>query len=401
MPQELPTSVEAPAFRDVAVLGAGNGGKATAADLALQGLKVRLFEWQEYRANIEALLEEPVIQAQGAVAGEARLELVTTDLAEAIDQADLIIACVQGVAHPRLANELAPLLWDGAIVMLNPGSCGGALEFRRVLGEHQLDKYIILCETGTLTYGCRAGGPRGVEVYLRVEHVAFAALPGAATESLLAVLQPLFPGLRAGRDVLEVALCDGNPVIHPAIMLSNLAVVERLGEQHRFYSEGVTPAVARIIEAVDKERIAVGKALGYELVPEPEMCAMQGYASPPGPLSPRLQAVARERGRTTDGGSDYYECYAKSDVFGPIASPPSVEHRYLHEDVGLGLVTLVSLGEMLEVETPVARSLVGLATVVTGRDYLGEGRRTVEKLGLAGLSDEEREMFLQEARRVM
>lgn len=115
-------------IQNVAVLGAGNGGKAVAADLALQGLNVRLFEWAEYRANIAELLEEPVIQATGVVEGEAELSLVTTDLAEAIEDAEVVIACLQGLAHARLANELAPIIRDGAILVLNPGSTGGPLK---------------------------------------------------------------------------------------------------------------------------------------------------------------------------------------------------------------------------------------------------------------------------------
>lgn len=365
-------------IQNVAVLGAGNGGKAVAADLALQGLNVRLFEWAEYRANIAELLETPVIRAAGVIEGEARLSLVTTDLAEAIEDAEVIIACLQGLAHARLATELAPIIRDGAILVLNPGSTGGALELRRIFSEHRIDKYLLLCETGTLTHCCRARGPREVQIGLRVNHVAFAALPGVATADLHRALQPIFPGLRAKRDVLEVALCNGNPVIHPAIMLANAAIIEQRGADHRFYREGVTPAVARIIESVDRERMALGKALGYDLLSEPRMCLEQGYSQ----------------------SEDYLECYAGSPVFGDLASPPGMEHRYLHEDCGLGLVTYVSLGKLLGVPTPVSRSLATLAGTVTGRNYLKDGRRTVERLGLAGMDETAREEYLQAPRRI-
>lgn len=365
-------------IENAAVLGAGNGGKAVAADLALQGLNVRLFEWPEYRANVAELLEEPVIQASGVVQGQARLGLVTTDLEQALAGVEVVIACVQGLAHARLASDLAPIIRDGTILVLNPGSTGGALELRRIFSERRIDKYLLLCETGTLTHCCRTRGPREVQVGLRVEHVAFAALPGAATEGLHQALVPLFPGLRAKQDVLEVALCNGNPVIHPAIMLANAAVIQQRGAAHRFYAEGVTAGVARLIESVDRERIALGAALGYELISEPRMCLEQGYSS----------------------SEEYLACYAESPVFGDLSSPPDLEHRYLHEDCGLGLVTYISLGELLGVPTPVSRGLVALAGAMTGRDYLKEGRRTVERLGLAGLDEAARQEYLQAPRRV-
>ncbi len=357
----------------VAVIGAGNGGKAVAADLALHGVEARLFEWPEYRANIEALLGAPVIEAEGVIHGEAPLALVTADLPAAIADTDLIIACVQGLAHERLANELAPLMWDRATILLNPGSTGGSLEFRRVFRECGVTAQVLLSETSTLTHCARTTGPRRVHIGLRVKYVAFAALPGSKTDALLRPLQRFFPGLKPKADVLEVGLCNGNPVIHPAIMLSNVGAVERLGSDHRFYSEGATPTVAKVIEAVDRERIALGQALGYDLMTEPEMCLAQGYS-------------------TT---ASYHDCYARSPVFKGLRSPDGIDHRYLHEDVGLGLVTYISLGQMLGVDTPVSRALVTIASIATGRDYMGEGRRTIEKLGLVGLSEQEREAFLR------
>jgi len=357
----------------IAVLGAGAGGKAVAAELALRGVAVRLFEWPEYRANVEALIDRPVIEAEGVVEGHAELACTTTDLAEAMEGARLLIACVQGLAHGRLAHDLASVLLPGMTVVLNPGSTGGALEFRRILAERGAGEGVSLAETATLTHCARVAGERGVRVALRVRHVATAALPGGATEALLRRLQPYFPGLRPHADVLEVALCNGNPVIHPAIMLANLGAIERAAGTHRFYADGVTPAVARIIEAADEERLALGTALGYALMTEPEMCVAQGYGE----------------------SSDYHKCYAESPIFGSLPSPPSADHRYLHEDVGLGLTTYVSLGEMLDVPCPVSQALVELASTVTGRDYLREARRSAERLGLAGLSAEARRELLQ------
>ena len=62
-------------------------------------------------------------------------------------------------------------------------------------------------------------------------------------------------------------------------------------------------------------------------------------------------------------------------------------HRYLQEDVGMGLALIVSLGEWAGVPTPVAAGLLAIAGAASGNDFRKTGR-TMETLGLAGESRE-------------
>lgn len=329
----------------VSVLGANSGGRAIAADLALQGLAVRLFDWADQSTAIAPLLQDPLLRAAGEVSGTARLELVTTDLAAALDRTDLVIGCLPGSTQPRLARELAPLLWDGALVVLNPGATGGALRVRQTLSELHTDRYVVLAETTVPTHVAHITGPRTVYVAARGRQVRLAALPAAATPSLLAHLRPFLPGLLAARDVLEVALSNPAPVLRPAAMLADLPG-----------ADGLCPGPCgdlqeRLMAAVDAERRAVGAALGYDLAPT--------FGSP---------------------------CAAAPDA--------------LDEDVGLGLVTYISLGEVLGVPTPVCRGLAMLAATVTGRDYLRAAQRVAAGLGLGDVSDADRRALLHEPRRL-
>ena len=68
-----------------------------------------------------------------------------------------------------------------------------------------------------------------------------------------------------------------------------------------------------------------------------------------------------------------------------IKSPPSLDHRYMHEDVGYGLVPFAALGELAGVPTPTIDALVHLSGLALGIDYARDGL-TLEKLGLAGKS---------------
>jgi len=358
-------------IRSIAVVGAGNGGKALAADLALQGKRVRLFEFPEYRPNIEEIMESRRLTATGSVQGEANLDVVTCDLGEAMAGADAVMVCTQALAHERVARALAPLLGSGPLVMLNPGSTGGALHFARVFRKAGLRALPVLAETSTLTYGCRASRAR-VQVHLKVRRVMYATLPARAVTTVGPELEALFPGLVRGADVLEVGLNNANPVIHPPIALLNAARIENHGTRMFLYRDGVSPTVAALIRKLDGERMDLLRALGYPAQPDPVTCAEQGYAD----------------------STDYFECYARGPAFRQIAGPDTLDHRFLHEDVGMGLVMFCSLGRWLGVPTPACETFVRMGSLIHDVDYFAQGARTLATLGLEGLSVAELKAFL-------
>ena len=119
--------------------------------------------------------------------------------------------------------------------------------------------------------------------------------------------------------------------------------------------------------------MALLTALGYYAQSDPVTCTQQGYAS----------------------SEDYYECYAEGPGFGRFRGPDTLDHRYFHEDIGMGLVMFCSLGEFLGVPTPVSEAFVRMGSIITGIDYFAAGTRTLESLGLAGLDVEELKSYLE------
>ena len=356
----------------IAVIGAGNGGKASAVELTLRGKRVRLFEFPEFRANLEGLVENPTLTATGVVRGEAHLELVTTDLPQAVSGADTIMVCTQALVHERVARELAPLVQPHQIVILNPGSTGGALLFAKIFRESGLKKLPVLVETATLTYGCRAKGAT-VDVAVKVNRVVYGTLPASAMGRVSGELEALYPGLVRGASVLEAGLNNANPVIHPAITILNAARIENEGERTFFYGDGVSPTVARLIQKLDEERMALLRALGYPAQSDPETSVEQGYAS----------------------SSDYHDCYKKGAGFKSFRNPNTLNNRYFHEDIGMGLVLFCSLGKMLGVPTPTCEAIVTMGGVLMNEDYFQKGMKTVETLGLAGVPPQELKKYLE------
>lgn len=359
----------------VAVLGAGNGGYAAAADLSQRGFQVRLYGRSP--ESLAPILERGGVQLSGVLGeGFAELELVTSDLERAVAGAEVIVLTMPSSALVAYAPALAPLVAPEQVVMLNPGHMGGGLFFARE-AERLGRRGLRLCETTTLTYACRKRSPTEVTIFRVSTNVLFAALPASATAELYETIAPLFPSTRKASSVLESGLQDLNAVEHPAQALLNAGWLEHTQGDYYFYYEGTTPAVAAVIEAVDRERLALAAAAG---VP-----------------SRSFVDYFQQAGYTTDeaaASGSVYRAMQESEANRWIKGPSSLDHRYVHEDVGWGLVPWIHLGRVLDVPTPTMEALTHVASLVNGVDYLNEGL-TLERLGIEGLDAHGLERFVK------
>ena len=69
-------------------------------------------------------------------------------------------------------------------------------------------------------------------------------------------------------------------------------------------------------------------------------------------------------------------------------APPSMQNRYIYEDVPMSLVPLASMAKEFSLPTPTIDAVVQLASTIMGIDFVKEGR-TVEKFHLNGKTKEE------------
>ena len=351
--------------QSIAVLGAGNGGCAAAADLGARGFEVRLYN--RSRERLAPLLERGGLDRHGAIGeGFVELALVTDDLGRAVDGADLVMLTVPISAHPFYARQLGPLLPPDGVLFLNPGHMGGGLfmahEIHRLTGRAD----VRTCEVSTLAYACRMRGPAAVNVMGVMRTLPFASFPGRCRDELLELLRPLYPSLVPASHVLETGFLDINAVEHPPQIICNAGWVEHTKGDYLFYYEGTTPSVGRVIDTLDRERMAVAAAAGV-------------------PTRPFVRVFA-EMGYTTEAAARQGTAYAALQESAPnrwIKGPKSLDHRYLHEDVGWGLVPWAELGRSLGVATPLMDALITVGSALNGRDYRTEGL-TLERLGLAG-----------------
>jgi len=354
-------------IQKIAILGAGNGGCAAAADLTLRGFQVRLFARSESTIAKLAKLGEIELVESG-VSKKAAPYFMSPHLPPVVQGVDLIVIATPAVGHEYLAKGLANYVGDGQRILLNPGHTGGSLHFANLLRQLGCKAQVQLCETVTLTYICRMPQPGRVEIYRRTTNLRCAALPGKHTTELVGEIQSVFPNVIAAANVLETGFSNINAIMHPAGMLGNAGWIEKTGGDFLYYREGITPSIGAWIDAIDKERLEIVRALGLT------------------PL--RFVDIFHGAGLTTtearDSGSAYQAIHESEPNF-TIKSPPSLDHRYIKEDVGYGLVPMAEIGKLLGIETPVMDALITLASVALGIDFRVEGL-TLEKMGLAGVA---------------
>jgi len=343
------------------VVGAGHGGLAMAGHLGIMGYSVRLYNRTE--ENLTAVRWHGGIKVDGEVKGFGPIARATSNMAEAISDADVIMVVTPSTAHRSLADMMAPHLRDGQIVVLNPGRTGGALEFRKTLDDQKVKAKSFLAETQTFIYASRALSRYEAHIYRIKNSVPLSTLPAYWIPDVLGIVSAAYPQFVAGNNVLSTSLENIGAIFHPALTILNAGWIEETHGDFDYYLQGITPTIAKLLEAIDKERVAVAAALGVHSVSAREWLYVT-YDSP---------------------GRNLHEAIHNTDSYRGIKAPPNVFHRYIFEDVPMSLVPLASIGAMLKVPTPAIEIIIKLASVMHDKDYWKEGR-TVDKLGLAGLS---------------
>ena len=346
----------------VTVLGSGNGGLAIAFEWAQAGHEVALFDFEAFPANIGDVASRGGISANGELEGFAPVTYAGHDIQTALSGAELVFAVGPAYSTQPFAEAARASARPGQVFVVCPGSCAGAIVFKQALGVDLDDPGVVVAETSTLPYAVRVTGPAHLTVYNRLKGGYYvAALPRTATGGVFDLLRSVHAEIQPAESIWQTTLQNSNPIIHPAVTVANAALIERTAGDFLFYEDGVTEAVGRLIEAVDRERVGIADALGVPVRRDPVIGIEQGY-------------------QTID---DYGIGYSQAPGFLGIKAQPQLDHRYLNEDAGFGLVFMTDLARQLGVTTPVMDAMLTVTSVLTARDYRGEKARTMAGLGLA------------------
>ena len=351
--------------KKIAVLGGGNGAHTMAAEFALKGHTVNLFEMPRFKNNMKKVFETKTIKLQGNIPelqGPVELNMVTDNIAEAVEGCRYICIVAPAFAHSGYAKLLKGHLHKDQIVITFPGAFSALVLKKELEG----DDCPIFADANNLPYDARltAPGSDTVNVFGR-NPINIAFLPANKGSELIDEMrEDLFPFEKIYTDVLECGLAIVNPDWHAGPVLFNISRIESPQVNFFLYEHGWTPSACRLNIAMDKERKAIGEVLGYNLRP------MEDFAGRPADYEWTWQDLYKE-GHGSIGLT-------------PICGPNDINSRYLTEDIPFGLVPWAAIAELLGVQMPLTNGFIDIINVVHEKDWRKEGR-SLEDLGITGM----------------
>lgn len=360
--------------KKVAILGAGNGGMTAAAELKEKGFEISLYELPQFGKNLQVMQEKGgiLLQEPNEVPFKEvflSLDLITTDIAAAVKDAQIIMLTIPGFAIEAFAEILAPVATEDQVIFFNGAAAMGCVRFANKAKEMGITKKFKLCEVNSLAYGTRGFAEEArVELTLRVKKLFFAAYPKENTAELLDVCKQIYTCLVPADNVWHTTLENGNPEVHPGPCMLNAGRIDYSNGEFWLYREGITKHTINVLHAIEHERMAVGKAFGFDLEDAVQSRYRRGYFS--------------------NDKEDLQTLFNTSEVFTKIKGPTSVTGRYFTEDISTGLVLWSNLGKVTGVPTPNIDAVIVLGCSLLQEDYYTTGL-TLEKLGLDNLSVEE------------
>lgn len=383
--------------KPIAIIGAGGVGKTMAGDCALAGQKVNLWEQEGFKKNLTNIMRTGIKLSGNQFStygferkGIGRLNMATTDMAEAVKGAGNIIVTTIAGAHETVFRELIPLLEDGQVVHIIPDNLG-TFEFRKIMRELGCTTKVIVGAWYTAPYGVRIVRRGGVttnecKVEDRITFIRGAALPASDSDDFIAAADYIgaFDAIRTGdgfvkgTDVIDVNLGNVNPVIHVPGTVLGVSTMQNfdtvLGQEMKNYSLygfALCPAIAQVQSVFWEEEKALAKAMNVGLT----TVNYEDFFS-----------------RTTMYGKEYMgpdfavpfeEKY--ENFFGD--GPFSLEDRYITEDVPVGCYFIQQLGDKYDVPTPIVDSMILLANTMLDRDLTGDSKFTLDYLEIGHMND--------------
>lgn len=351
----------------VTVLGSGGGALAVAADMSRSGHQAVLADFDDFRANLVPVIEQEGVNVFSDWYGTTTEAVaVAADIPAAVDGAELLVVVVPCFGHEPWVEAITPLVEDGQTVLFLGEGSGSIVARRALLAAGK--EGVTVAEANTLPYLARPTRPGTVGAFRKDGGVLVAALPSSRTGDVMALVADVWPYATGTDSVWNTVLINYNAIDHVAAMVGNAGTLENRTGGMLLWGEGGTPAVVNVIEAVDRELLALRAALGsQETRRYRDFLVAQGFAP--------------------DISEDLYETVRASKLvpsYAPTGDAGGLNTRYLTEDVPYALVLASSIGEAVGVATPVVDGLVAVSSAMLGRDFRAEGR-TLDTLGLGGL----------------
>lgn len=351
------------------IVGCGNSGLIHAAKLCEKGHEVALLKTSNTNGRFFDIIQEgngfnvkdDTVQGNGRTFF-VKPALITRNVREAVQFADIIMVTTTTLQHEFVAELIAPYVSDGQTIILAPGYMG-SLIFKKYI-----NKDVTYSEWETTAYNGRIVNNDYVRISFYNPRNAISVLPVAKTQEVLDMLSKCFDNTKYTRKhILESAFHNPNMIVHPIGILFSASRIEYSNGEFWMYREAFTPSVVNVIKAFDVEKNKVLQAFGCEPLDYFEAAKWRNEED----LSIDAMAVFRSFADSSNKG------------------PSFINHRYLLEDVPMGLGLYISIAKLVGVDTSIQEGIASLASALLNKDLKSEARTIQYLLGKKDVSIED------------
>lgn len=340
------------------IIGCGNSGLIHAAKLIENGQEVGILKTS--RAINDEFFN--IIQNEGGynVKDETnggnrffvRPAFITRDVRRAVEFGDVLMVMTTTLQHEMVAQLIAPYVRDGQIIILVPGYMG-SLIFKKYI-----HKDVTYSEWETTAYNGRIVDSMYVRITFYNPRNAISSLPSDRVQQVVDVMSKCFPNTKyARKHILESALHNPNMIVHPIGILFSASRIEHSHGEFWMYKEAFTESVIRVIRAFDVQKNRILNAFGCDSLDYFEAAKWRNEEN----LSIDAMTVFRSFANASNKG------------------PSFINHRYLNEDVPMGLGLFISIGKVVGVDTSIQEAIMALSSALLGKQ-LNEKARTIQYL---------------------
>jgi len=342
----------------ITIVGVGNAGTTVAADLSIKGHEVTLLKTSNslHNENFDYIMNNGniiKIERNGEIK-EAKISKITRDFKVALENSKLIILYVQTNYQEDVIKRMAPYLTN-QVILIEPGYLA-TLYFLKDCNC----KRLTIVEAESSPIDCRIINPGTVKVLFENVKNPVGVYPKSREDSAMKLLSELDYNFVKADNVVEAALQNPNLIVHTIGAFMSIPRIEHTnGKDYWMYKEVFTPSVWNLVKSLDTEKMEIMKSLGCKTMSYVEECKF------------------RNSNDTDIDAKDVFLDYANNHS---VSGPDVSNSRYITEDVPNGLVLMESLGEMLNVPTPICTSFINLSSAALKRDFRKEGR-SIYKMG--------------------
>lgn len=341
----------------ITIIGCGNAGLIHAAKLIEKRHEVALLKTSSTNSDFYNIIKSEggynvKDDTNGGNRFFVRPSIVTRNVEKAIAFGDIIMVMTTTLQHESIAQLIAPFVRDGQIIVLVPGYLG-SLIFKKYI-----DKKVIYSEWETTAYNGRIMDSMYVRISFYNPRNAISVSPSNEAENVLTILSQCFSNTQyLRRNLLESALHNPNYIVHPIGILFSASRIEYSKGEFWMYKEAFTDSVVNVIKAFDIEKNKMLQAFGCQ------------------PLDYFEAAKWRNEENLEIDAMTVFKSFADSSNKGPSF----VNHRYLLEDVPMGLGLYVSIGKILGLDTSIQEAIISLSSALLNKD-LKKNARTIQVL---------------------